>query len=151
MPDNNFGPERVMFRKYLVDDDIFALFPDMHEDGDDLVTCYQHIGQHGIGSLILSMEASIPATPEEYADLEKELEQRGYTLIVVSQITELTMHSLVSELQYWKNVAENILTEEQLDAHMPRFTGGSPRDRLLITDAIMSQGRSELKKMKAAK
>ena len=83
------GPlTRVIFRKFLdhqdtdYGDGVIALFPD--EPGtNDPATCmsYMHTGQHGSASTrIIWGEPRVtrPATPDEYADLKRELENPPY-------------------------------------------------------------------------
>jgi len=61
--------------------DCFALFP---EDPADCLgiycSCFQHVGQHSSADYFGCIANSHPAKPAEYADLQKELEQRGYDL-----------------------------------------------------------------------
>ncbi len=69
----------VIFRKWKDDGEILALFPEMLEN-DGLVNCYAHIGQHGAADYHYCLTQSGPATPEEYTDLQQELENIGYDL-----------------------------------------------------------------------
>lgn len=46
------------------------------------VMAYEHVGQHGEGTYPLD---TVPATPEEYADLKAELESIGYRLRVTKR------------------------------------------------------------------
>lgn len=75
----------VIFRKWnkSMDEDrgIFSLFP--NEDwGAGMCASYAHIGQHGGADYNHCVRNSTLATPEEYADLKKELEGIGYNLKV---------------------------------------------------------------------
>jgi hypothetical protein len=72
---------KVVFRKYK-EGDILALFPD--EIADPLGNClsYQHVGQHGAATYEYCIEQTKPAKPEEYQELKRELEGRGYDLEV---------------------------------------------------------------------
>jgi hypothetical protein len=77
-------PTIVIFRKDRDGfKDCFALFP---EDPADIhgtyCSCYQHIGQHCAADYHGCIANSDPAKPAEYADLQQELEQRGYILSV---------------------------------------------------------------------
>jgi hypothetical protein len=79
---------RVIFRKFLdhkdthYGDGIIALFPD--EPGtNDPATCisYMHVGQHGSASMHLvygEPRTTRAASPDEYADLKRELEKPPY-------------------------------------------------------------------------
>lgn len=87
--DENETP--VIFRKYgpRKGDDVIALFP--AEIGTyDSATCssYEHVGQHGSASPYAVIRDTRPATPEEYADLRKELEGApyGYRLKVYTRM-----------------------------------------------------------------
>lgn len=81
----------VIFRKYgpRKGGDVLALFP--AEIGTyDSATCssYAHVGQHGSASPYGVIGDTRPATPEEYADLKKELEcaPYGYKLKVYTRM-----------------------------------------------------------------
>ena len=74
--------DRVEFRKWRDDNEIFALFPDSPADHKGNVTSYAHIGQHGAADYDHCVDKSIPATPEEFAPLQKELETIGYVLTI---------------------------------------------------------------------
>lgn len=65
---------KVIFRKFRDTGEVIALFPE--EPGTlDIDTCssYMHNGQHASASVRL-IDITDPATPEEYADLKRELE-----------------------------------------------------------------------------
>lgn len=64
--------------------DVFAFFPqERYNDDPNLFSSYQHIGQHSACSLYYAKRCR-QASPEQYADLKKELEQIGYNLIVLN-------------------------------------------------------------------
>ncbi|KKL87957.1 hypothetical protein LCGC14_1929600 [marine sediment metagenome] len=67
--------DRVIFRKWP-NGDIIALLPD-NVANPGMVDMYEHVGQHGEGMPGIVSSTSL-ATPEEYADLLKELKQIGY-------------------------------------------------------------------------
>ena len=71
---------KVIFRKFK-DGEVIAIFPDELYDwiNKDLVWSYMHIGQHGAASKSLAEEKEA-ALPEEYVDLQEELESIGYVL-----------------------------------------------------------------------
>lgn len=80
----------VIFRKYKPDGysgdknnpEILALFPGIDE-GSGSCSCYQHLGQHGIANYHYCLDITVPALPEEYESLRKELvECFGYNLII---------------------------------------------------------------------
>ncbi len=82
------APVRVIFRKFLdwdedeLGDGIIALFPDLPGDGRaGMCQSYMHVGQHGAASLRLiggEPRTTRPATPGEYAALQRELEAPPY-------------------------------------------------------------------------
>ena len=74
--------DRVEFRKWRDDNEIFALFPDIPADDNDNVVCYMHVGQHSAADYDHCITKSVPATPDEFAPLQKELEEIGYSLLV---------------------------------------------------------------------
>lgn len=64
---------KVVFRKFK-EGDVIALFCDSASDCNfGNVMSYQHVGQHGEASRDLGLKLKL-ATPEEYADLKRELE-----------------------------------------------------------------------------
>ena len=69
-----------VFVKFLIhpDGDLMAYFPYM-VSSKGFKTCYAHIGQHSACSPDYAKECR-PATPTEYADLQKELISIGYEL-----------------------------------------------------------------------
>jgi len=75
---------KVVFRKWP-DGDIDALFPDLPANNLGNITCYSHIGQHSAATYLEVLRQTVPAKPEEYASLQKELESRGYDNIQVMQ------------------------------------------------------------------
>lgn len=68
--------------------DVIALFPyDLGTDSPFTCSSYMHMGQHGSADpLTVVRELTRPAKPEEYADLAKELESRGYRLKIRKRI-----------------------------------------------------------------
>ena len=65
------------------DDEVVAYFPNEEWNLDGDRTCYVHIGQHGACSPSYAEECR-EATPEEYADLHKELRDLvGYDDLVI--------------------------------------------------------------------
>ena len=71
---------RVIFRKFK-DGDILALFPYLSEGGA-AVESYMHVGQHSGADYSGCIRRTVAATPEEYSDLQKELESIGYNLLI---------------------------------------------------------------------
>ena len=81
---------KVIFRKvknpYTKDWDIIAFFPDL-EANFGRVVCYEHMGQHGEADILFYKYDTKKATPEEYADLYRELTDLvGYDLKVMQKM-----------------------------------------------------------------
>lgn len=83
-------PTPVIFRKWK-NGEVFALFPTLpHNWRHELCTAYTHVGQHS-GAVCCQPNTKL-ATPEEYADLLRELGRLGHdSLRVVKRITA-SMH-----------------------------------------------------------
>ena len=77
---------KVIFRKDKKDGDIIAVFAD-DKQNNNMIGCYVHLGQHTTMSIDYYNE-TVPATPEEYSDLKKELEDIGYNVEVVTELDE---------------------------------------------------------------
>jgi hypothetical protein len=78
----------VIFRKWPKSEggDIIALFPTEPGTNDPYdCSSYEHVGQHGSADPNGLISRTKAATPEEYADLKKELKQIGYKDLVVYQ------------------------------------------------------------------
>jgi aspartate carbamoyltransferase catalytic subunit len=76
---------KVVFR--IHQGEVLALFP--YEPGTRdswTCSCYAHMGQHSTASVSCVMNHSTPAKPEQYADLEKELIEIGYDLVILKRI-----------------------------------------------------------------
>lgn len=87
-------PTVVLFRKYPTKDgEVLALFPEVpHSFLGAACTCYAHFGQHGSADPWLVIRSTRPATSEESAPLQAELERVGYSLRPVLRITR-KMHN----------------------------------------------------------
>jgi len=79
----------VIFRKDRAGrKECFALFPELPSDVDGFFcTAYQTIGQHCSADYRRCIEASDPASPNEFASLAEELEKRGYQLNIRNRAT----------------------------------------------------------------
>lgn len=67
------------------DGEIFAAFPKVMWNERDFAT-YAHVGQHSPASPEY-LQGCVPATPEEYAELKKEMETLvGYDLKILKKI-----------------------------------------------------------------
>lgn len=90
---------KVIFRKFKSKcESIIAIFPEIPGSLPSYCMNYQHVGQHGHGSDYLSN--TVPAAPEEYADLKKELETIGYELKVCKRITYKMVQARIAAIQF---------------------------------------------------
>jgi len=68
--------------------DCFALFPELPADNQGrFCSCFQHVGQHCAADYHGCIGNSNPAKPAEYANLQRELEHRGYILAIRQRAT----------------------------------------------------------------
>lgn len=81
----------VVFRKFRDGGDILALFPEIAASHDGKCLSYQTIGQHSGADYAGCIAASVPARPDEYRELARELCRIGYTLDIRSRATR-AMH-----------------------------------------------------------
>ena len=84
---NELAKVIVIFRKEP-DGEIVALFPMLLMD-NNIENCraYVHLGQHFSANVNETMKRTKPATPKEYAELQKELEEHfAYRLVIVDII-----------------------------------------------------------------
>ena len=81
---------KVLFRKWRKGRDIYAIFPELPGTNDPATcSCYSHIGQHSSCDSNYYLGKTVPATPEEYADLLTELKSIGYDdLVIVKKMTQ---------------------------------------------------------------
>ena len=81
-------PTIVIFRKWKSSEhisglgDIIALFPELPADIGASCASFEHFGQHGAADYNSVIRRTVPATPEEYADLKAELEGPNYGYIL---------------------------------------------------------------------
>ena len=65
---------------------VYALLPHDVSTLDGLVGTYQHVGQHSSADYRYCVSKSRLATPQEYADLKKEMENgHGYNFKVIKK------------------------------------------------------------------
>jgi hypothetical protein len=77
--------EKVIFRKWIKSEGggIIALFPQIPVNTNSrFVQSYEHVGQHGAADPLIVINKTVPALTEEYEELKRELERRGYDLRV---------------------------------------------------------------------
>jgi hypothetical protein len=82
--------DKVVFRKFK-EGDIIALFPRLPGTNSPY-TCdsYMHFGQSGSADPEI-VKITKPATPEEYADLAKELRSMGFELDIKTRVRYVDM------------------------------------------------------------
>ena len=79
---------KVIFRVWKDNQEVIALFPEVPADINGfLCSSYQHVGQHGAADYDLVISRTTPAKPDQYRELQKELETLGYCLEVGKKIT----------------------------------------------------------------
>lgn len=90
---------KVIFRKFP-EGDVIAYFPEVPFDGAaKFCMSYQHVGQHGGASPSLSITK--PASPDEYAGLQRELESIGYDLEIRTRWSQAMDKA---RLSYWERM-----------------------------------------------
>jgi len=76
-----FDPTTVVFRRWRAfDQTVIALFPEDVDRG--FCSSFEHVGQHGDASYSGVIRQTTPATPEEYANLKRELESAPYNYVL---------------------------------------------------------------------
>lgn len=74
----------VVLRRWRDTNDLIALFLDQPADYQGwFVDSYMHVGQHAAADYHGVVQATKPASPDEAADLIRELERIGYRLKVI--------------------------------------------------------------------
>lgn len=71
--------DKVVFRVFKDDGGVIALFPE-EKESRGMVNSYMQLGQHGGADYSGVMSKTRKATPNEYADIKKELTSIGYNL-----------------------------------------------------------------------
>jgi len=79
----------VVFRRWRDTSDLIALFPAQPADFKGwFVDSYMHVGQHAAADYHVVVQATMPVTVEEAADLRRELERIGYRLKVIKRASQ---------------------------------------------------------------
>lgn len=81
----------VIFRKFIGQNDIIALFPYNYE-GSYKISSYMHLGQHVPVDYDQIVKISIPAMPFEYESLKNELINIGYNLNIIGKALKQKMY-----------------------------------------------------------
>lgn len=103
-------PTIVLFRMF--DREVVALFPEhpTHIEEWWLCSCYSRIGQHSSADINMVILNSRRASPDEYADLKRELEQRGYVLHIRQRNMQAYMEKRRATIAEWEQA---IVTADQ--------------------------------------
>jgi len=140
----------VAFLVHPEHSDVYAYFPEEDYDAEGKYkTGYAHLGQHGAVSPDYASE-SREATPEEYKDLQAELEGVGYNLEVLNGMSEMTgaggaggagafggSGQYSQALGYQKNVDETTGSASSGAFYGPAMWGSG--------DLMKSKGKSKVK------
>ena len=81
-------PDLVVFRIWKDGGGVIALFPELPTDllGWYCLS-YEHVGQHAAAHYHGVVGRTLPASPEQYAALTRELSARGYALRTIRRAT----------------------------------------------------------------
>jgi hypothetical protein len=97
----------VVFRKWRKSQGggILALFPTIPSDNlGYYCSSYEHVGQHGSADYRGCVQQTVPAKPEEYAALEKELTSIGYELQVVQRASPAMHAACRAEARLFRSI-----------------------------------------------
>ena len=94
---------KTIFRKFKDNGDIIALFPEYPTDiNGRYCDSYMHIGQHGAADYAYLLRWTVPATPEEYAELKRELETHyDYEIEVYQRRTPQMRNAYRQQMRDW--------------------------------------------------
>lgn len=96
-------PTIVLFRVFQ--GEVLALFPaEAVHMNPWMCSCYAHMGQHGSADVNMVIHKSRRATPEEYADLKRELEQRGYVLKIMLRNQYSNLKQREATIAEWRRL-----------------------------------------------
>lgn len=93
---------KTIFRKFK-DGEVIALFPEYPTDLDGkYCDSYMHIGQHGSANYQGLLKDTVLATPEEYAELKRELETHyDYEIEVYQRRTPQMRNAYRQQMRDW--------------------------------------------------
>jgi len=97
---------KTIFRKFKDNGDIIALFPEIPSDyiGRNWDS-YVHIRQHGTANYQLGIKNTVLATPEEYAELKRELETHyDYEIEVYQRRTPQMRDTFRKQVEDWRKL-----------------------------------------------
>lgn len=114
------SPTIVIYRKWRgKPKTVIALFPEICESfsNPDICGSYEHIGQYGGASHWHIMRVTVPAKPEEYADLHKELESLGYNLVIRQRESPKMRETRFAEWQRYQDMQKAADEDSQHAKH----------------------------------
>lgn len=94
---------QVIFRKYVSENEIIALFPNEIANSNGDCSSYMHNGQHGHADYKLVIENTTAATKEEYTPLYNELVAIGYDDLQVITHTNSEYCKYADVIIEWKD------------------------------------------------
>lgn len=94
---------KTIFRKFK-DGEVIALFPEIPSDLEGkYCDSYMHIGQHGSANYLMLLDDTVLATPEEYAELKRELETHyNYEIEVYQRRTPQMRDTFRKQVEDWR-------------------------------------------------
>jgi len=95
---------KTIFRKFKDNGDIIALFPEIPSDYEGrYCDSYVHVGGHGGANYQLVIGDTVLATPEEYAELKRELETHyDYEIEVYRRRTPQMRDTFRKQVEDWR-------------------------------------------------
>lgn len=97
---------QVIFRKYVSENEIIALFPNENANSNGECGSYMHIGQHSPADYNAVIEHTTAATKEEYTPLYNELVAIGYDDLQVITHTDSEYCKYADVVIEWKDTQE---------------------------------------------
>lgn len=97
---------QVIFRKYVSENEIIALFPNEIVNSNGECGSYMHIGQHSPANYNAVIEHTTAATKEEYTPLYNELVAIGYDDLQVITHTDSEYCKYADVVIEWKDTQE---------------------------------------------
>lgn len=134
--------DRVMFRKIMKPAKfkgvVTAVFPDLLSDptGDykprNFVMCYDIIGQHSDCDLNVIKMNTVPATPDEYAEILDEIQSRGYENPIVMTPEEQKAFFRKSPRYMNENLVNEEFGDQRIENEIAAFNkqAGMLREKL---------------------
>ena len=119
---------QVIFRKYVSENEIIALFPNEIANSNGECSSYMHYGQHSPADYNAVIENTTAATKEEYTPLYNELVAIGYDDLQVITHTNSEYCKYADVIIEWKdtqkqeNVKVALFPPEEMNLEVDGFT-----------------------------